>query len=591
MAIVRRMSAVAGKLVAAYKEEKDAAAIVPQVVVGFITGLRNVLRASGACVDSDVGALAEAAVKIKLAVWRDCESVSRTHVAGLVDFVRGMENADALVELIPTGLQELKWNQVNWLGYMDEFKARSDVDETIFHRHLPGMAKFYAQKATIRDHDEDVDSAVCKKIVDVADLRGGIDAVLAFVERLLGREQPSEVYIHKALVALVPRFKQVALTHNVAVMVAPFADWMRRIVGLWIDNVLARYMPKDLHRVQGYLQRVNQVRGCCDACARMIQFLLAPNEASVELRMIGAPRIAGVGDDPVDAAEFEDMFLICGTLTIYVLLGDQIAGTYEETLQAIWGVRERIQKSTRHPERAAHGRTVGFGSNKAPPPSSYPSHDDGDGADSFGRGSYRVKPWPPTFTTPIPTEEMTSILQEDLGFKGNFASFADAPNPYLTLDGAGLAPFGKGERTIVDKDVRDTWEMDASNVQFRNPARKPFVDKVVREVCQTLAANFEASKPRAELYKLLVFLPHVDTEKANGMFASIVIVLPSEFTGGDVHTSHSGVNAVFNSSDNSLTRTTALSWYTDVFHEVKPITSGYRLALCSSDLINTVDQT
>ncbi|KAF7332515.1 hypothetical protein MKEN_00133700 [Mycena kentingensis (nom. inval.)] len=192
-------------------------------------------------------------------------------------------------------------------------------------------------------------------------------------------------------------------------------------------------------------------------------------------------------------------------------------------------------------------------------------------------------------------EEITSILKENLDFKGNFAfgrSYADAPNPCLTLDGAGLAPFGKGERTIVDKDVRDTWEMDASKVQFRNPAWKPFVDKVVREVCQTLAVNFEASKPRAELYKLLVyetgshFLPHVDTEKANGMFASIVIVLPSEFTGGDVHTSHSGVNAVFNSSDNSLTQTTALSWYTDVFHEVKPITSGYRLAL-SYNLLHT----
>ncbi|KAF7332516.1 hypothetical protein MKEN_00133800 [Mycena kentingensis (nom. inval.)] len=298
VAIVRRMSAVAGKLFAAYKEEKDAAAIVPQVVFGFISGLRNVLRASGACVDADVGALAEAAVKIKLAVWRDCESVSRTEVAGLVDFVCGMENADALVELIPTGLQALKWNQMNWLGYMDEFKARSDVDEAIFPRHLPGMAKFYAQKAAIRrwagDRDEDIDSATCNKIVDVADLRGGIDAVSAFVERLLGREQPSEVYINKALVALVPRLKQVALTHNVAVSVAPFADWMRRIVGLWIDNVLGRDKPKDLHRVQGYLQRVNQVRGCCDACARMIQFLLAPNEASVELRMIGAPRIACV---------------------------------------------------------------------------------------------------------------------------------------------------------------------------------------------------------------------------------------------------------------------------------------------------------
>ncbi len=27
------------------------------------------------------------------------------------------------------------------------------------------------------------------------------------------------------------------------------------------------------------------------------------------------------------------------------------------------------------------------------------------------------------------------------------------------------APFGKGERTVVDKTVRDTWEIDASKVR------------------------------------------------------------------------------------------------------------------------------
>ncbi|KAJ7068775.1 hypothetical protein C8F01DRAFT_1119260 [Mycena amicta] len=211
-------------------------------------------------------------------------------------------------------------------------------------------------------------------------------------------------------------------------------------------------------------------------------------------------------------------------------------------------------------------------------------------------------------------DELKTILKEELDFKGQFAfgrAYSDAPNPCLTLDGVGLiglplspavaqtvisqciqAPFGKGERTIVDKDVRDTWEMDGSNVKFRNPAWSSFMNRVVLEVCQALAVNFQASQPRAELYKLLLyetgshFLPHVDTEKANGMFASIIVVLPSEFTGGDAYTSHSGVNATFNSSKNSLTQTTILSWYTDVMHEIKPITSGYRFAL-SYNLMHT----
>lgn len=63
------------------------------------------------------------------------------------------------------------------------------------------------------------------------------------------------------------------------------------------------------------------------------------------------------------------------------------------------------------------------------------------------------------------------------------------------------------------------------------------------------------------------------------MFASLIVVLPSAFTGGAVHLTHGGQELVLDSSAASLTKTTVLAWYTDVKHEVKPITSGYRVAL------------
>ncbi|KAJ8072944.1 hypothetical protein PM082_019807 [Marasmius tenuissimus] len=211
-------------------------------------------------------------------------------------------------------------------------------------------------------------------------------------------------------------------------------------------------------------------------------------------------------------------------------------------------------------------------------------------------------------------EDFETALKTDSDFQGTFAftkTYDDAPNPILCLEGLGTvglplsereakvvieksiqAPFGKGERTIVDTEVRDTWEMDASQVQFQEPKWQSFMNRVVQEVCQTLGVNFQASKPRAELYKLLIyetgshFLPHVDTEKTNGMFASIIVVLPSRFTGGDAHVSHGTLKKVFNTSEPSLSKTTVLSWYTDVTHEIKPIQSGYRLAL-SYNLFHT----
>ncbi|KAJ8075198.1 hypothetical protein PM082_019526 [Marasmius tenuissimus] len=213
-------------------------------------------------------------------------------------------------------------------------------------------------------------------------------------------------------------------------------------------------------------------------------------------------------------------------------------------------------------------------------------------------------------------EDFETALKTDSDFQGSFAftkTYDDALNPILCLEGLGTiglplskreakaiieksiqAPFGKGERTIVDTEVRDTWEMDASKVQFQELKWQSFMDRVVQEVCQTLGVNFQASKPRAELYKLLIyetgshFLPHVDTEKTNGMFASIIVVLPSHFTGGDAHVSHGTLKKVFNTSGPSLSKTTVLSWYTDVTHEIKPIKSGYRLAL-SYNLFHTTN--
>lgn len=76
------------------------------------------------------------------------------------------------------------------------------------------------------------------------------------------------------------------------------------------------------------------------------------------------------------------------------------------------------------------------------------------------------------------------------------------------------------------------------------------------------------------------------TEKVDGMFATVIIVLPSLYSGGDVHVSHGNNRKVFQGGPINAFTTSILAWYTDVMHEVKPIESGYRLAL-SFNLIHT----
>jgi len=72
------------------------------------------------------------------------------------------------------------------------------------------------------------------------------------------------------------------------------------------------------------------------------------------------------------------------------------------------------------------------------------------------------------------------------------------------------------------------------------------------------------------------------------MFATMIVILPSAFTGGSAHLSHGGLSTAVDFSPNSLSSTSVISWYTDVTHEIKPITSGYRLAL-SYNLVHTTN--
>ena len=71
-------------------------------------------------------------------------------------------------------------------------------------------------------------------------------------------------------------------------------------------------------------------------------------------------------------------------------------------------------------------------------------------------------------------------------------------------------------------------------------------------------------------------------------FANIVILLQSCYTGGQVHVSHESSTQSFDLASSSLLSTCVLSWYTGAVHEMKPITSGYRLAL-TYNVILTAD--
>lgn len=144
------------------------------------------------------------------------------------------------------------------------------------------------------------------------------------------------------------------------------------------------------------------------------------------------------------------------------------------------------------------------------------------------------------------------------------------------------APYGKGEDTLVDTAVRRTWQIGAERVRIEGKHWQSTLDAIVARVAEGLGV---AAPVEAELYKLLVydagsfFVRHRDTEKVPGMFATLVIVLPSLYTGGELLVRHHGEEARLDLAVSEPSELAYAAFYADCVHEVLPVTSGCRLAL------------
>ena len=146
------------------------------------------------------------------------------------------------------------------------------------------------------------------------------------------------------------------------------------------------------------------------------------------------------------------------------------------------------------------------------------------------------------------------------------------------------APYGKGTETLVDTDVRRTWELDPDQFQLTNPKWEELIEEIVANVQREL--GLEDRKLTTHLYKLLVyerggfFLPHRDGEKLDRMVATLVIVLPSVCEGGELALSHDGwqYEIPFHGAASGYELSYA-AFYADCQHEVRPLRSGYRLCL------------
>lgn len=158
-----------------------------------------------------------------------------------------------------------------------------------------------------------------------------------------------------------------------------------------------------------------------------------------------------------------------------------------------------------------------------------------------------------------------------------------------------VAPYGKGTQTLVDTKVRNTFELDPK--QFRlGQEWNSAVDGAAQLAADQL--GLPAEQIEARLYKLLVyekggfFLPHRDSEKHDGMVASLIVVLANPFEGGALVVRHGAVKQTLRFERAAHgTAPCYAAFYADCEHEIQRVTHGVRLCLAYNLVLNPKRET
>lgn len=203
--------------------------------------------------------------------------------------------------------------------------------------------------------------------------------------------------------------------------------------------------------------------------------------------------------------------------------------------------------------------------------------------------------------TAAPRERLAATLGE-VGSPGSFTAQRTAAVDDLHLEVHGLgrlalpvpqaqarqlcrlgrqARYGRGEQTLLDSRVRDTWEIPKSRVKLDKRRWNRTLLPVLDGLCRDLGLP-AGCRLKAELHSMLVyapgqfFVPHQDSEKQDTMVGTLVVTLPSSFKGGALVVEHGGETATYRSSKQSLS---FVAFYADCRHQVRPVRSGYRIVL------------
>ncbi|MGH8239740.1 MAG: 2OG-Fe(II) oxygenase, partial [Steroidobacteraceae bacterium] len=189
-----------------------------------------------------------------------------------------------------------------------------------------------------------------------------------------------------------------------------------------------------------------------------------------------------------------------------------------------------------------------------------------------------------------------------IGAQGSFATRRSVPPGDLKLEVQGVgrirlpiaattarklcavarpARHGYKDQTRLDPRVRDTREIAKNRISIDQPRWQKTLAPELERIRRDLGLP-EGCRLKAQLHNLLIYAPgqffvtHQDSEKADDMIGTLVVSLPTQFTGGTMIIEHHDETLRVGGSDRHLT---FVAFYGDCRHEVRPVKKGYRVVL------------
>ncbi|TMW59191.1 hypothetical protein Poli38472_007336 [Pythium oligandrum] len=146
----------------------------------------------------------------------------------------------------------------------------------------------------------------------------------------------------------------------------------------------------------------------------------------------------------------------------------------------------------------------------------------------------------------------------------------------------------RGNQTVLDTSYRLAWTLDASKFTLSFDLSEL---SILQKIQQFLTPQDELSARvgvRASLCKLNIYGPggffkkHVDKPHGSDVFATLIVCLPSQFSGGALTVRHNGEEDCMAWGDKGSTTSNTLRWgafFSDCEHWIDEVTSGVLITL------------